>query len=108
MFPLMFHIWQRDPNPPVLQDPPYIAYPTFFFKFCSNNTGLSNTHTHTHTHTHTPNTQRKIILEKVSMKISDTHLFKNKSPILATPPFLWEKSEPPLFSKIFKTQPPSL
>ena len=27
------------------------------------------------THTHTPNTQRKITLERVSMKISDTPLF---------------------------------
>ena len=40
------------------------------------------------------------------MKISNTPIFKNNSPILPTPPFLWKKSELPLFSKILKTQIP--
>ena len=31
------------------------------------------------------------------MKISDTLPFLKQPPILPTPPFLWEKSEPPLF-----------
>ena len=39
------------------------------------------------------------------MKKSDTPFLK-EPPILPTPPFLWEKSEPPIFSKISKTWPP--
>ena len=39
------------------------------------------------------------------MKISDTPpLFLNKPSLLPTPPFLWEKSELQLVSKISKTQ----
>ena len=51
---------------------------------------------------HKPNTQRKITLEKISKKISDTY------PFLASPPFLWEKSEPTPFLKNFEnwTPPP--
>ena len=44
------------------------------------------------------------------MKINDTLFFKNNLPYFTPPPplFLWEKSEPPLFSKILKTQIPLL
>ena len=46
------------------------------------------------------------------MKISDIPTFFKKNPILPTPPFLWKKSEPPLFfqkfeKKIRKLNPPS-
>ena len=68
-----------------------------------NNTGVKSTkatQTHTHTHTHTPNTQKKITMEQVSMKISGIPLFKTTSPNLPTPPFIWEKFEhPPFFQK---------
>ena len=59
-----------------------------------------------------PKTQRMITLERVvSMKIIDNLLFLKQptplpSPILATPPSLWEQSETPPFSKISKTQNP--
>ena len=33
------------------------------------------------------------------MKLSDTHFFKTTPPILPTPPFLWEQSEPLSFQK---------
>ena len=49
---------------------------TKFFLWNTNNTdgnGVNKQNTHTHTHTHTPNTQRKITLERVSVKISVTH-----------------------------------
>ena len=43
------------------------------------------------------------------MKISDIpRFFQTILLILPTPPFLWEKSEPPPFLKISKTQPPLL
>ena len=50
-----------------------------------------NTHTHTHTHTHTKHSEKeKHWKTLVSMKISDTPLFKNNPspPILLTPTFL--------------------
>ena len=45
------------------------------------------------THTRTPSIPGKIIMERVRMKISDTSFLK-ELPILLSPPFLWEKSEP--------------
>ena len=39
------------------------------------------------------------------MKISGTPFFKTRL-ILLTPLFLWEKSEPPSFEKISKTETP--
>ena len=39
------------------------------------------------------------------MEINGTHFFKSNPPVLSTSPFLWEKSEAPLFCKEFrKTQ----
>ena len=40
------------------------------------------------------------------MKLSDIPFFETP-PNSTTPPFLWEKSEPLIFSKILKTQIPS-
>ena len=69
------------------------------------------THTHrqtyTDTHTHTRHSQ-KITLERVSWYENKWQcpFFKTTTPILPTPPFLWEEnSEPPIFLKIWKTQP---
>ena len=57
---------------------------------------------------HKPNTQRKITLEKISKKISDTSPFLKQPPILPRPPFLWEKSEPhPLLEKFRKLNSPA-
>ena len=70
------------------------------------------THTHTHTHTHTlthtnkPNTQRKITMERVSMKIKQpnqpTPFFKTTPPTLPTVLFLWGKPDHPFFQKCRK------
>ena len=65
------------------------CYKTRFFLRNTNNTdrnGVNKQNTHTHTHTHTPNTQRKVTLERVSLKISDTPppFFKTTPPILTT------------------------
>ena len=83
------------------------CYKTRFFQWNTNNTDRNGVNKQ-NTHTHTPNTQRKITLERVSsMKISDTPFFKATTPILPTPPFLWEKSEPSLFFwKFQKLTPP--
>ena len=42
------------------------------------------------------------------MKISDTYIFLKQPHILPTPPFLLEKSEPPLFGKFQKIKLPPL
>ena len=58
----------------------------------------TRTHTHTHTHTHIKHSEKdntgKGYLEK-----DDT-----PTPFLATPPFLWKKSESLLFRKFRKFQ----
>ena len=82
------------------------CYKTRLFLWNTNNTDRNCV---SKQNTHTPNT--KHLENKLAfMKISDTSpFFKTTPPILATPPYLWEKSDPPvpaLFSKISKTQPP--
>ena len=55
---------------------------------------------------YTHHTERKMTLERDSVKISDNTPFLEEPPILPTPPFSWEKSElPPLFGKISKNRP---
>ena len=65
------------------------CYKTRFF--CETNNTDRNGLNKQNTYTHTPNTQRKITLKRVSLKINDNPLFKNNPPILPTPPFLWER-----------------
>ena len=45
-------------------------------------------------------TDRKMTLQRVSVKISDALFLRTTPPILPTPPFLWENFEPPLLRKI--------
>ena len=76
------------------------CYETRFFLSNTNNTDrndVNKQNTHTHTHTHTPNTQRKIILDRFSIQISDIPFFET------TPLFY---SEPlPFFRKFSKLYP---
>ena len=48
-------------------------------------------------HINTPHTKTKMKLARVSVKISDTTTFLVHPRILPTPPFLWEKFEPPFW-----------
>ena len=57
---------------------------------------------------HTHHIQRKMALERVSVRISDTPLLE-KPPMLLTPSIFLEKPKPPpLFGKSLKTTPPPL
>ena len=70
-----------------------------------------NTHAHTQTHTHTYThtlTLRNNIVERVSMDENIyTPCFFRTIPV-ATPPFLWEKSDPHSFWRILRKLNPSL
>ena len=95
------------------------CYKTRFFLWNKNNADKDgvhkDTHTyiHTHTHTHTckdtPNTHKKITLERVSMKISDTPppFFKQRHLFYQPLHFYGKNLNPSLFFlKISTTQPP--
>ena len=83
------------------------CYKIGFFLLNTNNTDRNGVNKQ---NTHTTLRERQHWKVLVSIKISYTPLFKTTLPILPTPPFLWKKPEPPLFSKMSKTQttPPSL
>ena len=61
----------------------------------------------TQTHTHTPYTERKITLERVSVKLSDTLPFLEPPSAIFYLPllFLLEKSEPSHFGENFENPP---
>ena len=79
---------------------------TRFFLWNTNNNDRNGVNKQ-NTYTYTPNTQRKITLKRVSMKISDTPPFLNNSTYFTNPSiFLGKIWPPPPFSKkILKSQP---
>ena len=80
LFSIIIH-WKRS----------YICWLDVIGLGSSNNTGVSKQNTHTHTHTHASNTQRKITLERVSMKISDSPPFLKEPPYFTNPSLFMAK-----------------
>ena len=79
------------------------CYKTRFILWNTNTdrNGVNKQHTHTHTHTHTPNTQKKITLERVSMKISDTPPFLKQLHLFYQSLHFYGKNLNPSFSQKF-------